>query len=470
MSIIGLNALAKTATTSTQYVPVEDSNTSNTFKFLLQSLFPSMSTTGTGSQDLFISVTNSNQLNFKGLKSADTKMTVTTASNNLVLTLIESAIDLANCDNSTSAFLTAIDFAQTVSGENSVLNGGTGLSTITAGSILYASATDTLAASSAMSTNGQLLIGNATNGYPSVARLTEGANMTITEGAGSITLASNITALAANLSAATYNINLNYAAGESWISGDASDEGIAVDAAGKVFMGQSTPTAFYSDSLNIKGGIAFDVGTAPTIAPVAATGGTTGVALTVAAAGAAAAGGVATLAGGASSGSGAGGNAVIAGGTSASGTAGSVLVKTANTTAITIDPVQNTTLGGHMIITAATDGIIHTNSGTVTQGTNATTTVEHDSTSGIITLYGAALASQAEVEFIFTNSTIQDDSVILTGLECAASGRTAGANIQVYFHTKASGSVKIVVVNTDDVSTDADDVFKINYLIINNSI
>ena len=123
-----------------------------------------------------------------------------------------------------------------------------------------------------------------------------------------------------------------------------------------------------------------------------------------------------------------------------------------------------------MIITAATDGIIHTNSGTVTQGTNATTTVEHDSTSGIITLYGAALASQAEVEFIFTNSTIQDDSVILTGLECAASGRTAGANIQVYFHTKASGSVKIVVVNTDDVSTDADDVFKINYLIINNSI
>ena len=452
MSIIGLNALAKTATTSTQYVPVEDSNTSNTFKFLLQSLFPSMSTTGTGSQDLFISVTNSNQLNFKGLKSADTKMTVTTASNNLVLTLIESAIDLANCDNSTSAFLTAIDFAQTVSGENSVLNGGTGLSTITAGSILYASATDTLAASSAMSTNGQLLIGNATNGYPSVATLTAGSNVTVDN------------------SAATYNINLNYAAGESWISGDASDEGIAVDAAGKVFMGQSTPTAFYSDSLNIKGGIAFDVGTAPTIAPVAATGGTTGVALTVAAAGAAAAGGVATLAGGASSGSGAGGNAVIAGGTSASGTAGSVLVKTANTTAITIDPVQNTTLGGHMIITAATDGIIHTNSGTVTQGTNATTTVEHDSTSGIITLYGAALASQAEVEFIFTNSTIQDDSVILTGLECAASGRTAGANIQVYFHTKASGSVKIVVVNTDDVSTDADDVFKINYLIINNSI
>ena len=180
MSIIGLNALAKTATTSTQYVPVEDSNTSNTFKFLLQSLFPSMSTTGTGSQDLFISVTNSNQLNFKGLKSADTKMTVTTASNNLVLTLIESAIDLANCDNSTSAFLTAIDFAQTVSGENSVLNGGTGLSTITAGSILYASATDTLAASSAMSTNGQLLIGNATNGYPSVTTLTQGTNMTIT--------------------------------------------------------------------------------------------------------------------------------------------------------------------------------------------------------------------------------------------------------------------------------------------------
>ena len=38
--------------------------------------------------------------------------------------------------------------------------------------MFYASADDTVAATTAMSTNGQLLIGNATNGYPSVATLT----------------------------------------------------------------------------------------------------------------------------------------------------------------------------------------------------------------------------------------------------------------------------------------------------------
>lgn len=349
MAISRLTTLAKTATTATQYVQIEDASTQLQYKFLIQSMFPSLSTTGVGGQDLFISVTNSNQLNFKGLISADTKMTVTTASNNLVLTLVESAINLANCDNSTAAFLTSLDFSQSVTGVNNVVNGGTGLSSIAQGSILYASAQDTLASSTAMSTNGQLLIGNATNGYPSVATLTQGDNMTITNGAGTITLAANITTLAANLSAATYNINLAYASGESWISGDGSDEGIAVDAAGKVYIGQSTPTAFYSDTLNVKGGIAFDSATAPTIAPVAATGGTNGVATTISGGGAAAAGGIITVSGGNSSGSDAGGNAIIAGGTSGSGTAGSVLIKTANTTAVTIDANQNVTTACNLI-------------------------------------------------------------------------------------------------------------------------
>ena len=69
---------------------VEDSSGYSRYKFLLQSLFPSLSTTGTGGESLFISVTNSNQLNFKGLKSSDiTKMTVATTTNNLVLSLVE---------------------------------------------------------------------------------------------------------------------------------------------------------------------------------------------------------------------------------------------------------------------------------------------------------------------------------------------------------------------------------------------
>ena len=356
MSISSLAALAKTATTATQFVEIEDSSGYSRYKFLLQSLFPSLSTTGTGGESLFISVTNSNQLNFKGLKSSDiTKMTVATTTNNLVLSLVESGIDLNSCDNTNSGFLKAIDFTQTVTGVNSTINGGTGLSTIAKGAVLYATAQDTVAATAAMSTNGHLLIGNATNGFPSVATLTAGSNVTITNAAGGITIASSLATLAANLSTATYNINLAYASGESWISGDGSDEGIAVDAAGKVFIGEGTPTAFYSSALNIKGNIAFDSGTAPTIAPVAATGGTNGVATTVAGGGAAASGGVVTVAGGASSGSGAGGAAVLAGGTSASGTAGSVLIKTANTTAITVGATQDVTTVGNLI--SGTKGI-----------------------------------------------------------------------------------------------------------------
>ena len=61
MSIESLATLAKTATNTQQYVKVENTTTFKKYKFLIQSLFPSMSTTGTGGQDLFISVTNSNQ-------------------------------------------------------------------------------------------------------------------------------------------------------------------------------------------------------------------------------------------------------------------------------------------------------------------------------------------------------------------------------------------------------------------------
>ena len=171
-------------------------------------------------------------------------LTVETTSSNLVLTVLEAGIDLSLCNYSTSSFLRSIDFTGTVTGEISVVHGGTGLSTITKGSILYASVDDTLAASTPMSTNGQLLIGNATNGYPSVATLTAGTGVTITNGAGSITIAASITNATANLdlydgSAVTYNIDTN--GGNGWIS-ETDQTGIAVDNDGKVFIGQSNPT------------------------------------------------------------------------------------------------------------------------------------------------------------------------------------------------------------------------------------
>ena len=226
----------KTSVTSSHYIPV-----TSKLKFQLQSLFPSVSTAGTGSESLFSSITNKNQLNFKGIKSGDTGLlTVTTATNNIVLTALEAGIDLSKCDNSTSNFISTVALASDVSGILSVVNGGTGLSTIPKGSLLYGSATGTIAATSPMATNGQLLIGNATNGYPSVATLTAGTNMTITNAAGAITLASTFATAAANIDLSTYNINLDAAAGQSWLSGDGTDEGVTVDANGRVIIQDGT--------------------------------------------------------------------------------------------------------------------------------------------------------------------------------------------------------------------------------------
>ena len=170
--IINLSTLAKTAVTSTDFFQLQNSQTSGLRKIGVQSLFPSLATSGSSSENLWVSVTNGNQLNFKGIKSGDTDLlTVTTTSNNIVLTALEAGIDLSLCNNTTSGFLTTIDFTGTVSGECGVTNGGTGLSTITKGSMLYASLDDTIAATSAMSTNGQLLIVNASTGIPTLATL-----------------------------------------------------------------------------------------------------------------------------------------------------------------------------------------------------------------------------------------------------------------------------------------------------------
>ena len=224
--------LAKSSVTSSHYLPV-----TGKLKFQLQSLFPSVATAGTGSESLFSSISNKNQLNFKGIKSGDTDLlTVTTASDNIVLTALEAGIDLSKCNNSTSAFLSSVALGSNVSGVLPVVNGGTGLNTIAKGSVLYGSATGTIAATTAIAADGQLLIGNSSSGVPSVATLTAGAGVTITNTPGAITLAAAFSSATTNIDLSTYNINLDAAAGQSWLSGDGTDEGVTVDASGRVII------------------------------------------------------------------------------------------------------------------------------------------------------------------------------------------------------------------------------------------
>ena len=68
-----------------------------------------------------------------------------------------------------------------------VANGGTGASTLTDGGVLLGSGTGAITATAVLS-NGQLLIGD-NSGDPTVGTLSEGNGITVTNGAGSITLA-----------------------------------------------------------------------------------------------------------------------------------------------------------------------------------------------------------------------------------------------------------------------------------------
>ena len=83
-----LPSLSKTSVTSAHSLLAVDttSATNVAYKFTLEGLFPSVSTVGAGGETLYNSstLTAKNNIPFKGLKSNDAKLTVTTASNNLL--------------------------------------------------------------------------------------------------------------------------------------------------------------------------------------------------------------------------------------------------------------------------------------------------------------------------------------------------------------------------------------------------
>ena len=274
-NIYDLVTLSKTSVDSADYLEVANSTTRLDKKILVASLFPSFATLGTSAEDLFASITNKNQLNFKGIKSGDADLlTVTTVSNNIVLTALEAGIDLSLCNNTTSGFVTGVDFTGTVTGECPVDKGGTGLATIAKGAMLYASATDVISSTAAMSTNGQILIGNATTGIPSLANLTAGAGMTITNGAGTITLAASIANAESNIdlrnAADTTTYNIDTHAGDGWISNDGADGGLTVAASNKAYIGASGAAA-YDGILNLGGDLTFVNTVAGNIKPSATT-------------------------------------------------------------------------------------------------------------------------------------------------------------------------------------------------------
>ena len=377
-TITSLPALAKTSVGANDYLLIANSAVPTNYKILTQDLFPTVTTVGTGSEALFISITTKNNLNFKGIKSLDSLLTVATASDNITLQVNPANINLALCNNATSAFISGtIDLVTEVAGTLPVANGGTGLATLTSNSLYVGNGTSALTALG-VATNGQIPIGR-TGLSPVLANLTAGANITITNGSGTITIAANLSTLTANLNASTFNIY-----GTGWFSGDGNNEGIAINSTGKVFVGSSTPTAFYTYDLNVNNSIALNgnanqyisMGTSATpgffviqaasstaagvaggtLWLYAGTGNTTG------------AGGQVNIAGGdVVTGSGTGGQITLGGGNADSGPAGGINLVAGDSTSgvagnINITP-GNTTSGtaGKVIQTAASTTIAFTN-------------------------------------------------------------------------------------------------------------
>jgi hypothetical protein len=241
-TITGLPALAKNSVTASQYLLVAATN--NNYRFTLQDLFPTLTTLGSG-QSVFVSVTSKNVLNFKGIASVNNLITVATASNNVTLQLNEANINLANCNNSSSAFLTSAALASgTVTGILPVTKGGTGATTLTANTLILANGTSALTSLGA-ATNGQIPIGR-TGLAPVLANLTAGSNITITNGSGAITIAATFSTLANALNANSYNIY-----GFNWLSPDTSSRGVKLNATGQTFIGSGTPTPFFTGDLNV---------------------------------------------------------------------------------------------------------------------------------------------------------------------------------------------------------------------------
>ena len=477
MAITDLLTLAKTSVDSNDFLQIDNSLTLLSKKISMASLFPSMSTTGVGGENIWINITNKNQLNFKGIKSGDTGLlTVATTDNNIVLTALEAGIDLSLCNNTTSGFITGVDFTGTISGVNPVVYGGTGLSTISKGAVLYASADDTLAAT-AVPTNGQVLIGNATTGVPAWATLTAGSNVTITNGAGAITIAASLTTLAADLDCDNNDIDL----GTGYLSSDGNQNGIRVTGS-NAYIGASG-NYHDSDVLNLAGGgIRFSNTASVDIKPNATTSSTAGQPVTIEA-GSSNSGnaGKLTLKGGtAAAGGGNGGDVEIYGGDEAGGTAGSIKNFVSNGSGAEVESLTitggsanpNVTVGkGNLVITESDKGIVHTGSGTVTQSTNHSTAISSgiNTTSGVITLAGVALAAGAEADFAVTNNTVKTDSVILLTVQCpAAASATDNATLVAQLDEVNNGSFNIRLSNPGAGSTSTN-AHKIHFLVINKS-
>ena len=444
--VISFATIDKTNLTSSNYIPVTGNK-----KLLATALLPTLATSGASGVSIYSGISNGNQLNFRSVISTTlTMLSVTNASNVIGFAVLPAGIDLSLCNNTTSLFLSTVNLASNVTGVLPMVNGGTNLSSVAKGSVLYASAANTWAASTPMSTNGTLLIGNATSGIPTLATLTAGTNIAITNAAGSITIAANLSTLTATLNCDIYNVNLNFAAGASWLSGDGTAEGITVDASGRVFIGDSIPTLYSLSAQLTLGGNASDaivIGNTntygnKTIKMLDAAAGVAGASLNIVGAAATTgnlAGGKISIKAGLPSGTGTGGSVSIEAGGSATGTSGSVSLSTytsggALTVGFGVDASQNAVVpNGNLLLTSTAQTL--TGPGAV----SLTTPTTHIVTTGVNALT-LADGVHGQSKFIVMQTFVGNGTLTptnLAGADTTITFTAVGNSVHLYFTNSA---------------------------------
>ena len=489
-----LKNLLKNSVTASHHLYVQNTKLGSDFKFQLNNLFPVISNTGTAGVTIHSGLTNTSQFNLRQIAATSTSLdsgnrALTSTLHNdghILLTLVESVLDLDLCDNSSAGFLKAVDLAANVGATIlPVANGGTGVAEVTGNSLLYGRGTASLG-SIAFATKGMLLAGTGsvpqalavgTNGYVLTAdsTTTTGLAWKAVTGAGA--------ALTDTLDTANNNIDL----GTGWLSGDgSSNKGINIDSAGNVFAG--TGTASFNSEFNINGDIEFLGGSGQPSATLSlkdVTSGTGGHLTATAGSSSSGNGGYLYLnAGSSTGGNGVGGNVEISAGLR-DGTGarnGSIefavynrtnsLVTTNDKSSSLIldDNLDATIKYGNAIFHTPTKGIVYTSRGDVTQSTNHSTSVTSNATAGIITLAAVSLASGSEAEFRVVNSAAQIDSLILLTVESVATGTSTDDSIIIaQIASKADGNFDIALKNIGDAATDTA-ARKIHYMIINNSV
>mgnify|MGYP003108468496 CR=1 FL=1 len=485
--IKNLANLSKSTTTNSHYVYVQNIATSSDFRFQLNSIFPTISDTGSAGVKSHNGLTNTTQLNLRKIAATSTSSGALTSTlhtdGHVLLSLVEASLDLNNCNNSTSGFLSTVNLTSNVGATIlPVANGGTGVAEVTANSLLYGRGTASLGAV-AFATKGMLLAG--TGSVPQT--LAVGTNdFVLTADSSTATglawkVAAVNAALTSNLDVNNNNIDMGT---NGRINGDGSaTKGIQFDASGNLFTGDTTAGGNTFDSaFNVKGGITL-VG-ATDITTKAVTSGAGSLTQLIGGSSSNGAGGSITIKAGSSTGGGGnGGSIAIQGGAKeGGGVSGSVSLQPVNDTNSTISTGVNaealvadqnldvTIKYGNAIFHTPTKGIVYTSRGDVTQLTNHSTLVTSNAMAGIITLAAVSLASGAEAEFRVTNSSAQADSLILLTVESVTIGSSTDDSVIIaQIGTKSDGHFNVVLKNVGDAATDTN-ARKVHYMIVNNSV